>query len=77
MRVIIVPESQACSLTRAPALPAASESLAPRHARSPIGTVFTSDHDATLLAAALEEIDTRRATLEWLLEADLLRRCLV
>jgi len=76
MCVIIVPESQAWSVIRAPALPAATETLAPRHARPPIGTAFTTDHDATLLVAALEEIDTRRTTLEWLLEGDLLRRCL-
>jgi hypothetical protein len=34
------------------------------------------DHDATLLPAALEDIDSRRAAIEWLLEADLLCRCL-
>ena len=34
-------------------------------------------HDPTLLVAALEEIEARRAALEWLLNADLLRRCLV
>jgi len=34
-------------------------------------------HDATLVVAALEDIHTRQATLEWLLEADLLGRCLV
>jgi len=33
-------------------------------------------HDATLLVAALEEIEARRAALEWLLEAELLSRCL-
>jgi len=36
-----------------------------------------AEHDATLLVAALEDIHTRQATLEWLLEADLLGRCLV
>jgi hypothetical protein len=77
MCLIIVPESQAWSVIRAPALSAATETAAPRYARSPIGTALTSDHDATLLVAALEEIDTRRRTLEWLLEADLLGRCLV
>ena len=35
------------------------------------------DHDATLLVAALEVIESRRTALEWLLEADLLRLCLV
>jgi hypothetical protein len=34
-------------------------------------------HDPTRVMAALEEIEMRRAALEWLLEADLLRLCLV
>jgi hypothetical protein len=34
-------------------------------------------HDPTLLVAALEEIEARRAAIEWLLNAGLLRRCLV
>ncbi len=34
-------------------------------------------HDATVLVAALEEIEARRAAIAWLLEADLLRLCLV
>jgi len=72
MCVIIVPESQAWSVIRAPALSAATETVVPRYQRSPIGTALTSEHDATLLVAALEE-----TTLEWLLEADLLGRCLV
>ena len=36
-----------------------------------------TDEGATLLVAALEEIESRRATLEWLLANDLLRQCLV
>jgi hypothetical protein len=35
------------------------------------------DHDATLLVAALEVVESRRAAIEWLLEADLLCLCLV
>jgi hypothetical protein len=35
------------------------------------------DHDATLLVAALEVVESRRAAIEWLLEADLLGLCLV
>lgn len=34
-------------------------------------------HDPTRLAEALAEIEARRAAMEWLLEADLLRLCLV
>lgn len=47
------------------------------------GAWFTMDsegsaaHDPTLLAEALAEIEARRAALEWLLQADLLRLCLV
>jgi hypothetical protein len=36
----------------------------------------TAAHDPTLLVAALEEIEARRAAIEWLLEADLLCLCL-
>ena len=34
-------------------------------------------HDATLLVAALEDLEAQRVALEWLLEADLLCVCLV
>jgi hypothetical protein len=37
----------------------------------------TVDHDATLLVAALEVVESQRAAIEWLLEADLLRLCVV
>jgi hypothetical protein len=37
----------------------------------------TAGHDADLLVAALEDIESRRAAIEWLLEADLLCVCLV
>ena len=77
MCVIIVPESQAWSVIRVPALSVTTQTAAPRYAGSPIGTASAADHDATLLVAALEEIDTHRTALEWLLDADLLRRCLV
>lgn len=33
-------------------------------------------HDPTLLLAALEEIEARRAAIEWLRDANLLRLCL-
>lgn len=36
-----------------------------------------TSHDPTLLIAALEEIEARRAAIEWLLDADLLCVCLV
>ncbi len=36
-----------------------------------------SEHDATLLVAALEHLEVQRAAIEWLADADLLRLCLV
>jgi hypothetical protein len=36
-----------------------------------------AEHDANLLVAALEDIETRRAAIEWLVDANLLCRCLV
>jgi hypothetical protein len=41
------------------------------------GTDPATEHDPTLLVAALEEVQARRAALEWLVDADLLRACLV
>jgi hypothetical protein len=34
-------------------------------------------HDATLLVAALEDLEAQRVAIQWLLDADLLRLCLV
>jgi hypothetical protein len=48
-----------------------------RRAQPAIGSDPATEHDGTLLVAALEDIQARRAALEWLLEADLLRACLV
>jgi hypothetical protein len=41
------------------------------------GSEATAGYDADLLVAALEDIESRRAAIEWLLEADLLCVCLV
>ena len=41
------------------------------------GSAPSVDHDSSLLLAALEDLELRRAALEWLLEADLLRLCLL
>jgi hypothetical protein len=51
--------------------------LAPRGHAAPPESDPGVDHDATLLIAALEVIESRRAAVEWLVEADLLRLCLV
>ena len=37
----------------------------------------TADSDTSLLVAALEDIEARRKSIEWLLDADLLCMCLV
>jgi hypothetical protein len=36
-----------------------------------------AEHDPNLLVAALEDIEARRAAIEWLVDANLLCRCLV
>jgi hypothetical protein len=36
-----------------------------------------AEHDANLLVAALEDIQARQAAIEWLIDANLLCRCLV
>lgn len=36
-----------------------------------------AEHDANLLIAALEDIGARQAAIEWLVDANLLSRCLV
>jgi hypothetical protein len=36
-----------------------------------------AEHDANLLVAALEDVEARRAAIEWLVDANLLSRCLV
>ncbi|HXY96028.1 MAG TPA: hypothetical protein VEH00_03565 [Steroidobacteraceae bacterium] len=40
------------------------------------GSDSSCDHDPTLLVTALEEIEARRAGLEWLFDANLLGVCL-
>jgi len=65
--------------TRAPRSISLPETMASDVNRYP-SPAMTSDtsrgYDAILLVAALEEIDARRAAIEWLMEADLLCLCL-
>jgi hypothetical protein len=65
-----------CTRPRPPN-PETIESGAPRFEVRPLAPDPVTDEGATLLVAALEEIESRRATLEWLLDNDLLRQCLV
>jgi len=41
------------------------------------GETPAAAHDPMRIVAALEEIEARRAAIQWLLEADLLAACLV
>ena len=58
------------------AAPAVLHRLAarPRTTTRPPGAVV---HDPTLVISALEELEAKRRGLEWLVEADLLWRCLL
>ena len=49
----------------------------PPGAGLPTTAEATGGYDADLLVAALEDIESRRAAIEWLLEADLLCACMV
>jgi hypothetical protein len=65
-----------CTPPRSPS-PETIERDAPRFEVRPLVPDPATDDGATLLVTALEEIESRRAALEWLLENDLLRQCLV
>ena len=54
-----------------------TEAGLPRRSKPAMRSESTADHDATLVLAALEDIESRRAAIEWLLEAGLLGQCLV
>jgi len=43
---------------------------------SPASCAERASHDTTLLIVSLEELETRRCAIEWLVEQDLLWRCL-
>ena len=49
----------------------------PRHSKPAMRSESAADHDTTLLVAALQDLESRRAAIEWLLEAGLLGQCLV
>lgn len=62
---------------RPPSLPEAMEPDISRCGRPTRSFDPDTEHDATLLVAALEHLEAQRAALEWLLDADLLCLCLV
>lgn len=66
--------------SKAPRAPASLETMEPDPGPD-VPVLLRADracaHDPALLVAALEEIEARRAAIEWLLDAELLCRCLV
>ncbi|MGB9331555.1 MAG: hypothetical protein WCB10_12370 [Steroidobacteraceae bacterium] len=77
MYSITVPGSPAPGVLRPSSMPEATEPDMAFGAKLGSSLEATAGHDADLLVAALEDIELRRAAIEWLLEADLLCVCLV
>ena len=57
--------------------PGTIEPVVPRGALATRSTDLSAEHDATLLVAALGDLEAQRAVIEWLVDADLLRLCLI
>jgi hypothetical protein len=72
-----VPDSPAQVVRPPSSMPETTEPGMSSGARLPGSSGATAGYDADLLVAALEDIESRRAAIEWLLEADLLCACLV
>jgi len=77
MHAVIVPDSLPPCALPSLAIPARTGLGVSGDAKPAMRSESGADHDATLLVAALEDIESRRAAVAWLLEADLLCRCLV
>jgi hypothetical protein len=77
MYSITVPGSPAQSVLRPSSTPETTEPGTASGAKLRSSSEATAGYDAELLVAALEDIELRRAAIEWLLEADLLCVCLV
>jgi hypothetical protein len=77
MHAVIIPDSlPPCALPSLARSARAGTGVA-RDAQTAMRSASAADHDAALLVAALEDVAARRAALAWLVEADLLCRCLV
>jgi hypothetical protein len=78
MRIETTPErATPYVLQQPPSVPAPIE---PDISRCELPTEISdpaSEHDATLLIAALEDLEAKRAAIEWLVDAQLLHVCLV
>jgi hypothetical protein len=77
MYSITVPGSPAQGVLRPSSMPQTTKPGMAFGAKLGGSPEATAGYDADLLVAALEDIELRRAAIEWLLEADLLCVCLV
>jgi len=77
MHELTAPQPPAPHMLPASFLPEGREPDITRCALSTVSSNPAVKHDATLLVAALEDIEARRAAIEWLLDANLLCLCLV
>ena len=60
-----------------PSQPGTSEPDVPRCTLPSRSSDPSAEHDASQLVAALEDLEAQRAAIEWLVDADLLRLCLI
>ena len=77
MQAVIIPDSLPPCALPSLAISARAGNGAHGDANTAMRAECAADHDAALLVAALEDIASQRAAIAWLLEADLLCRCLV
>jgi hypothetical protein len=77
MHAVTVPDSPSPGIPLLSTLPQLTQTAVAPGVELPAALGVTATHDESLLLAALEDIESRRAAIEWLLEADLLRACLV
>jgi hypothetical protein len=77
MYSVTVPDSPAQVVLPPSSMPETAKPGMTSGAKLRSSSEATCAYDADLLVAALEDIESRRAAIEWLLEADLLCVCLV
>jgi hypothetical protein len=79
MSIMPVPEvfqNARCHIQLRPAAEAPRPSPSRPALTPPIQTESIAEHDPTLLVAVLEDIESKRLAIEWLLDAGLLWQCL-
>jgi hypothetical protein len=77
MHAVTVPNSPSPGIPLLSTLPQPTPTAVAPGVELPGPLAVTATHDESLLLAALEDIESRRAAIGWLLEADLLQACLV